>query len=238
MHAIRVLVVDDHTLFRKGIVSLLQQRSGIEVVGEARDGQEGIALAKEHLPDIILMDVQMPECNGIRATEAIRELLPDARIIMLTVSEQDEDLFAAIKAGARGYLLKSVEPDHLLKSIDLLMRGEAVIPHHMASKLLSEFSALSKQPAPATDPGGKYRSLTNREKEILQTLAGGASNKEIGNTLHISEHTVKIHLKNILKKLHVNNRIQAAIYAHQQGLVSDPPKQGGTSRSGSAIRRR
>jgi DNA-binding NarL/FixJ family response regulator len=224
MPPVKVLVVDDHTLFRKGIINLLQQQSGIEVVGEAKDGREGIALAKQLLPDVILMDVQMPGCNGIQATEAIHEELPDARIIMLTVSEQDEDLFAAIKAGARGYLLKSVEPDHLLKAIDLLMKGEAVIPHNMASKLLTEFSAMAKQPVSKADSSGDFQPLTNREKEILQTLSGGATNKEIGNALNISEHTVKIHLKNILKKLHVNNRLQAAVYAHQQGLVTDAPK--------------
>jgi DNA-binding NarL/FixJ family response regulator len=224
MPPVKVLVVDDHTLFRKGIVNLLQQQSGIDVVGEAKDGREGIALAKQLLPDVILMDVQMPGCNGIQATEAIREELPDTRIIMLTVSEQDEDLFAAIKAGARGYLLKSVEPDHLLKAIDLLMKGEAVIPHNMASKLLTEFSVMAKQPVSKADSSGDFQPLTNREKEILQTLSGGATNKEIGNALNISEHTVKIHLKNILKKLHVNNRIQAAVYAHQQGLIPDAPK--------------
>ncbi len=223
MPPVKVLVVDDHTLFRKGIINLLQQQSGIEVVGEAKDGREGIALAKQLRPDIVLMDVQMPECNGIQATEAIHQELPDVRIIMLTVSEQDEDLFSAIKAGARGYLLKSIEPDHLLKSIDLLMKGEAVIPHTMASKLLTEFSVLAKKTGAAADSSGKYQPLTNREKEILQTLSGGATNKEIGNALHISEHTVKIHLKNILKKLHMNNRIQAAVYAHQQGLVADAP---------------
>jgi len=223
MPAIKVLVVDDHTLFRKGIIHLLQQQNGIEVMGEARDGREGIERARQLKPDVILMDVQMPECNGIEATEAIRQELPDCRIIMLTVSEQDEDLFAAIKAGARGYLLKNVEPDQLLKSIALLMKGEAVIPHNMASKLLTEFSAMAKQPALKADPSRDYQPLTTREKEILQTLSGGASNKEIANALNISEHTVKIHLKNILKKLHVNNRLQAAIYAHQRGLVSDSP---------------
>jgi len=221
---IKVLVVDDHTLFRKGIINLLQERPGIEVVGEAKDGREGIALAKQLRPDVVLMDVQMPGCNGIEATEAIRQELPDIRIIMLTVSEQDEDLFSAIKAGARGYLLKSVEPDHLLKSIDLLMKGEAVIPHNMASKLLTEFSTLAKKPVASPDLSKNYQPLTSREKEILQTLANGASNKEIANALNISEHTVKIHLKNILKKLQVNNRIQAAVYAHRQGLVADAPK--------------
>jgi len=224
MPPVKVLVVDDHTLFRKGIINLLQAQSGIEVVGEAKDGREGIALARQLRPDVILMDVQMPGCNGIEATGAIRQELPEARIIMLTVSEQDEDLFSAIKAGARGYLLKSVEPDHLLKAIELLMKGEAVIPHNMASKLLTEFSSIANRPASKADASGDYQLLTNREKEILQTLSNGASNKEIANALNISEHTVKIHLKNILKKLQVNNRLQAAVYAHRQGLVSGAPK--------------
>lgn len=221
---VKVLVVDDHTLFRKGIINLLHERNGIEVVGEARDGLEGIALARQHRPDVILMDVKMSGCNGIEATEAIRQELPDVRVIMLTVSEEDEDLFSAIKAGARGYLLKNVEPDHLLKAIDLLMRGEAVIPHNMASKLLTEFSSIAHQPASKTDRPDELQRLTNREREILQTLSDGASNKEIANALNISEHTVKIHLKNILKKLQVNNRLQAAVYAHRKGLIPHAPK--------------
>ncbi len=220
MAVIRVLVVDDHTLFRKGLISLLQQ-NGIEVVGEARDGEEGVQLALQLQPDVILMDVMMPHKNGIQATQAIRERLPDARIIMLTVSEEDADLFSAIKAGARGYLLKNVEPEHLVKAIDLLMKGEAVIPHTMASKLLNEFGSIARRAdAP---PAKRLKPLTTRERETLQLLATGQSNKEIGNALCISEHTVKIHLKNILKKLHMNNRIQAAIYAHQHGLATGGP---------------
>ncbi|MBI3810830.1 MAG: response regulator transcription factor [Nitrospirae bacterium] len=221
MAPIKVLIVDDHTLFRKGLASLLKQQKGIEVVGEAKDGEEGLRLAQTLKPDVILMDVNMPRLNGIQATRAIREIFPDARIIMLTVSEEDEDLFSAIKAGARGYLLKNVEPDQLIKAIHLLAEGEAVIPHAMASKLLNEFSSVAhKMDAPAES---KLNLLTKREHEILQHLAKGGSNKEIAGTLCISEHTVKIHLKNILKKLHMNNRIQAAIYAHEQGLVNQKP---------------
>ncbi len=221
MPNISVLIVDDHTLFRKGLMNLLQQQKGIEVVGEAKDGEEGILMARKLRPDVILMDVKMPRCNGIKATKAIRAVLPDARIIMLTVSEEDEDLFSAVKAGARGYLIKNVEPEHLIKAIHLLAKGEAVIPHSMASKLLSEFTHIAQKAE--TPPESTLKPLTPRENETLQLLAKGNSNKEIGNELCISEHTVKIHLKNILKKLHMNNRIQAAVYAYQQGLVSSTP---------------
>ncbi|HLB94811.1 MAG TPA: response regulator transcription factor [Nitrospiria bacterium] len=221
MPPIKVLIVDDHTLFRKGLISLLQQQKGIEVVGEAKDGEEGTRLAQITKPDVILMDVKMPKCNGIRATQAIREALPETRIIMLTVSEEDGDLFSAIKAGARGYLIKNVEPDQLIKAIHLLVEGETVITHSMASKLLDEFGSIARKID--TPSESKLNPLTSREKEILQFLAKGESNKEIANALSISEHTVKIHLKNILKKLHMNNRIQAAIYAHEQGLIDQKP---------------
>jgi DNA-binding NarL/FixJ family response regulator len=220
MSAIRVLIVDDHTLFRKGLINLLQQQKGIEVVGEAKDGLEAIQWVSSLRPDVILMDVNMPHQNGIQTTQKIREILPEAHILMLTVSEQDEDLFSAVKAGARGYLVKNVDPDQLIKAIHLLAQGEAVISHAMASKLLNEFSMVARKVDTPTEP--KLNPLTQRENEILQLLAKGGSNKEIANALSISEHTVKIHLKNILKKLHMNNRIQAAIYAHEQGLVAPP----------------
>jgi two-component system NarL family response regulator len=220
MTATRILVVDDHTLFRKGLISLLRQQKGLEIVGEAKDGDEGVQLARQHRPDVVLMDVKMPHRNGIQAAQAIRELLPETRIIMLTVSDEDGDLFAAVKAGANGYLLKSVEPEQLIKAIHLLIKGEPVISHAMASKLLGEFRAMAKKaeqpPEPAPAP------LTDRETEILQLLSKGQSNKEIGSGLGISENTVKIHLKNILRKLHMNSRVQAAVYAHQHGLVAEP----------------
>lgn len=218
MPPISVLIVDDHTLFRKGLSNLMQQQEEIRVVGEADTGREGVALAKSLRPDVILMDVKMPDCDGIQATLSIREAQPDARVIMLTVSEEDEDLFAAIKAGARGYLMKNVEPDRLIKAIHLVMRGEPVMTHSMASKLMDEFSSVAKR----VDGPPKRSPLTRRETETLQRLAKGESNKEIAGALCISEHTVKIHLKNILKKLHMNNRIQAAIYAYQAGLIDQP----------------
>lgn len=222
MPPIRVLIVDDHTLFRKGVAGILEDQKGIKVVGEAGDGEEGIRLARDLEPDVILMDVKMPRRTGIQATQIIREAVPKAQIIMLTVSEEDQDLFSAVKAGARGYLPKNMEPEQLIKAIQLVAKGEAVVPHAMASKLLAEFSHIAHR---VDDPqASKLKPLTPREKEILQVLSRGDSNKEIGNALCISEHTVKIHLKNILKKLHMNNRIQAAVYAYQQGLIppSDP----------------
>lgn len=216
----RVLVVDDHTLFRKGLVTLLQDR-GLTVAGEAGDGRAGIEEAVRLKPDVILMDVNMPGCNGIEATRAIHERLPETRILMLTVSDEDDNLFAAVKAGARGYLLKNIDPDELVAAVERLMNGEAVIPHQLAAHFLAEFATMAKsRVAPAA---GSSHVLTTREEEILRELANGATNKEIANALSISEHTVKIHLKNILKKLHMNNRTQAAIYAQRHGLVSASP---------------
>lgn len=219
------LVVDDHTLLRKGLVNLLQDR-GIKVLGEASDGRSGIEQAVKLAPDIILMDVNMPACNGIEATRAIHERMPDARVLMLTVSDDDENLFAAVKAGAKGYVLKNVDPDELVGAIDRVMKGEAVIPHQMASKFLDEFAAMAK--GRVSQMAGASQSLTTREEEILCQLANGATNKEIANALNISEHTVKIHLKNILKKLHMSNRTQAAIYAQRHGLVAAAPQAGPT----------
>lgn len=217
---IKVLIVDDHTLFRKGMISLLQRQDGIEFVGEAKDAREGIGLAKTLKPDVILMDVQMPEINGIQAIQAIREVHPETCIIMLTVSEEDDDLFSAIKAGARGYLVKNIGPDELIQAIHLAAKGEAVIPNTMSSKLLTEFGRMAKQEGASPEPREKL--LTPREKEILRCLAKGGSNKEIANSLCLSEHTVKIHLKNILHKLHMSSRTQAAVYAYRQGLM--PPE--------------
>jgi DNA-binding NarL/FixJ family response regulator len=214
---ITALVVDDHTLLRKGLVGLLADR-GIKVLGEAADGRAAIEEAVRLKPDVILMDVNMPACGGIDATRAIHERLPDARVLMITVSDSDENLFSAVKAGAKGYVLKNVDPDELVSAMERVMKGEAVIPHQMASKFLQEFASLANGRVAQTS--GASQALTPREEEILCELANGATNKEIANTLSISEHTVKIHLKNILKKLHMSNRTQAAIYAQRHGLVS------------------
>lgn len=221
MERIKVLVVDDHTLFRKGIVGLLSEQEGFTVVGEAKDGQEGVDLARELQPDLILMDLQMPRLNGIAATQAIKESLSNASVVVLTISEDDEDLFNAVKAGAKGYLLKNIKPEQLYKSLEMVFKGEAIVPRSMASKLLDEFSVLAKR---ADDQSKPKNQLTKREREILQALSDGSSNKEIANTLYISENTVKIHLRNILKKLHFTSRIQAAVYALKEGLIEQPAK--------------
>lgn len=221
MDPIKILVVDDHTLFRKGLVGLLTEQESFEVIGEAKDGQEGVDMARELHPDLVLMDLQMPRLNGIAATQTIRENTPETSVVILTISEDDEDLFNAVKAGAKGYLLKNIKPEQLFKSLEMVARGEAIIPRSMASKLLDEFSLLAKKAEEQVKPKNQ---LTNREKEILQALSDGSSNKEIANTLCISENTVKIHLRNILKKLHFSSRIQAAVYALKEGLIEQPGK--------------
>ncbi len=218
---IRVLVADDHALFRKGIVSLLGQREEFHVVGEAGSGREAVARAQEHRPHVVLMDVKMPDGDGIWAARAIKEALPETEVLMLTVSDQDEDLFAAVKAGARGYLLKNVEPEQLADCLLRVAEGEAIVPRAMVPHLLKEFGSLARKMEAVG--GGPLSTLTKREEEILQQLARGSTNKEIAQALGITENTVKIHLRSILKKLHVNNRIQAALYAQREGLAAFEP---------------
>lgn len=223
---IRLLVVDDKELFREGLVSLLQRRQEIEVVGQAEDGYQALQYARELRPQLILMDVDMPNCNGVRATELIKRELPDINIIMLTVSEEDKDLFTAIKAGAKGYLIKDVKIDELLKAIIVVSRGEAVISPSMAAKLLDEFSQnLLSNPKAISGEKSEKQSLSEREQEVLKLVAVGATNREIADKLVISENTVKVHLHNIMEKLHLRNRQHAAAYAIREGLITEiPPK--------------
>jgi len=214
--AIRVLIVDDHQLFRRGVSSLLAGREDIEVVGEANNGAEAVERARELMPDVVLMDIKMPGLDGLAATKQLKAEMPYVRIMMLTVSETDEDLFEAIKAGASGYLLKNVDPDHLVASVLQVQRGEVPIAPTMAAKILRELTTPSEAP---------IQSLTSRERQVLELLASGMANKEIAFTLKISENTVKNHLRNILEKLHLQNRVQAALYAVRMGLAdrsSDP----------------
>jgi DNA-binding NarL/FixJ family response regulator len=220
---IRVLVVDDHALFRKGIVSLLSGEDGFEVVGEAEDGLRALEKARELVPDLILMDVSMPRCNGPEATRRIKENLPDVKIVMLTALEEDENLFEAVRSGAQGYLLKKIEPPAFFANLRGVMLGEGSISRVMAGKLLGEFSRQANQPA---ESAGRPE-LSLREKEVLGQVALGKSNKEIAADLAIAENTVKNHLKNILEKLHLENRVQAATFAIREGLAPEPPKKNG-----------
>jgi DNA-binding NarL/FixJ family response regulator len=216
---ISLLVVDDKELFREGLVSLLSRRPELEVVGQAEDGYQALELARQLKPRIILMDVDMPGCDGVRATELIKEELPETSIIMLTVSEEDKNLFTAIKAGAKGYLIKDVKIDELLKAIVVVNRGEAVISPSMAVKLLDEFNNSVSPRVVNSKP--EKQNLSEREREVLRLVALGATNRDIAEKLVISENTVKVHLHNIMEKLHLRNRQHAAAYAIREGLVTD-----------------
>lgn len=216
MEPIRVLLVDDHVLFRKGVASLLAQTKDLQVVGEAGNGEEALEKAKELMPDLVLMDIYMPDCDGLTATRWIKEALPYIKIVILTVSEEDQTLFEAIKSGAQGYLLKKIEPQELFEMLRGVSRGEAPISRATAAKILNEFARQAKRGPEQPLPEER---LTQREQEVLELLTKGATNKEIAQALHISENTVKNHLKNILEKLHLENRVQAVAFALQKGLI-------------------
>lgn len=220
MSVIRVLIIDDHTLFRSGIKLLLQRQEGFEVVGEAGDGLEGVKRAKQLQPDVVLLDLHMPGTSGLEAIPLLREEVPQTQIIMLTVSEDAEDLLEALRAGARGYLLKNIETDFLLDSIRRAANGESVMSSQMAGKL-ADAMRLGQKSAGAAEANPEK--LTPREREIIAMLAGGASNKEIARTLDLAESTVKIHVQGILRKLNLASRVQAAVYAVEHGLTADKP---------------
>lgn len=218
MDRIKVLVVDDHTLFRRGITVVLANQKNLEVVGEASNGLEAIEKAEEFVPDVIVMDLNMPHCSGLEATQALQTKMPQINILVLTVSDNESDLFAAMKFGAKGYLLKNTEPDELVHAIFHISQGGVIVSPIMATKLLTEFrkpearvEEKSAQKAEAT--------LSPREGEVLQLVAQGATNKQIADSLFISENTVKTHLRNIMEKLHLANRSQATAYAVKRGLV-------------------
>ncbi len=215
MQTAKVLIVDDHMLFRQGIRNAIEHEKDVEVVGEAGDGIEALMKARELKPDLILMDINMPHCSGLEAVSAIKRELPETKIIMLTVHDEDENLFEAIRRGAEGFLTKSVRARALLGSLRGAMGGEAAISGHMAQKVLKEFSRLAANESRTMDG-----QLTPREKQVLQKISESMSNGEIAQSLFISENTVKTHVTNILKKLRVTNRSQAADYARRWGLYS------------------
>ena len=211
--AIRVLIVDDHTIVRKGIRALLTEIAGIEVVGEAADGQEAVVQANSLRPDVILMDLAMPNMDGIEATRQIKTSQPESRILVMTSFATDDKVLPAIKAGALGYLLKESAPEDLVQAIHQIHRGEPSLHPTIARKVLQEITHPSDRP-PTPDP------LTKREAEVLLLVAQGLSNRDIASKLNISDPTVRSHVSNIMSKLHLATRIQAALYALREGLVS------------------
>jgi len=213
---IRILLIDDHTLFRSGIRALLQRQPDFEVVDEAADGVEGIKRAQQHRPDVILLDLNMPGLSGLEALQLLVQDLPDTAVIVLTVSEEAEELATALRSGARGYLVKNIETDALISAIRRAAAGEAVIAERMTAKLVEQFRAPApRHPGPAADEPAR---LTAREREIVHGLTRGESNKEIARDLGVAESTVKIHVQNILKKLNLASRVQVAVYAVEHGL--------------------
>jgi len=214
---IRVLVVDDHALFRRGLQMVLEQEEDIEVVGEAGDGAEAVERAADAVPDIVLMDVRMPKRGGIDACTAIKDAVPSAKIIMLTISDEEADLYDAIKAGASGYLLKEISIEEVAAAIRAVNEGQSLISPSMASKLLTEFASMIKR----TDDRQQVPTprLTDREMEVLKLVAKGLNNRDIAKQLFISENTVKNHIRNILEKLQLHSRMEAVVYAVREKLL-------------------
>ena len=225
----RVLVVDDQELFRRGLTMLLAAEDGIEVVGEAGDGIEGVALATRTAPDVVLLDVRMPKRSGIEACQEIKEAVPAAKIIMLTSSDEEADLYEAVKSGASGYLLKDSSIEEVAQAIRVVADGQSLISPSMAVKLIDEFKQMSR-PDRSAVPGLRLTErehvpglrLTDRELEVLRLVAKGMNNREIARELFISENTVKNHVRNILEKLQLHSRMEAVMYAVREKLLDLP----------------
>lgn len=214
MTRIRVLIVDDSPLARQGVAAILQGDERFEIVGEAADGYAALDLARELMPDLILMDIRMPRCDGLTATRLIKRELPYARIVILSVSDDPVDLFEAIRFGAQGYLLKNMQAEDWLAYLRAVAQGEAPMDRDIAARILKEFAGR----APARVAPGGIERLSPREVEVLQLVADGKTNREIAAALFIAETTVKNHLCNILQKLHLRNRVQLAAFARERGL--------------------
>lgn len=217
MKPIRVLLADDHDLFREGLAGIIDAQEDMQVVGEAYDGLEVIVKAEELKPDLILMDIQMPGCDGLEATLKIKKELPETIIVMLTVRDDEEKLFDAIRYGAQGYLLKNIRSRELLEMLRGAVQGEAAISPLLAGRMLEEFRRLSRMEPPESSE--EIVDLTQREQEVLGLVSEGLTDKEIGMELSISLYTVKSHLRNILSKLQVSSRREAARLAKSKGLL-------------------
>jgi DNA-binding NarL/FixJ family response regulator len=215
---IRVLIADDHAVVRSGLRSILEHEDDIDVIGEAADGHQALESAQELLPDVILMDINMGDWDGVTATRRVRNSVPSSRVIVLTNYDEDNLVFSSIRAGASGYLLKEVSGQQLTNAIRTVADGFSLIYPSVARRVLDEFGRLRVGSAPADDDQG-YSDLTPREREVLKLIASGRANKEIGNELGISERTVKTHISNIFSKLQLTDRTQAALYVHNRGLL-------------------
>src|ERR1700678_2901256 len=216
---IRVLIADDHALFRRGLEMVLEEEDDIDLVGQASDGTEAVAVAGEALPDVVLMEIRMPKISGIEACRATKEVAPSAKIVMLTISDEEEDLFEAIRAGASGYLLKDIPLDEVAEAVRAVYGGQSLISPSMAGKLLTEFATLARrneEEPPRQVPAPK---LTDREMEVLRLVAKGMNNRDIAKELFISENTVKNHVRNILEKLQIHSRMEAVMVAVRQKLI-------------------
>jgi DNA-binding NarL/FixJ family response regulator len=219
--AIRVLIADDHTLLRRGLALVLDTEDDIEVVGEASDGAEALHKAEELAPDVVILDVRMPDTDGLAACAAIKRSVPSAKVIMLTSSDEEADLYEAVKSGASGYLLKSVLPHTIPDALRAVQRGESQVSPSMAAKLMTGFAALARgaDAGPAPGPAAPAPKLTDREMEVLKLVATGRNNREIAKELFITENTVKNHVRNILEKLNLHSRMEAVVYAVREKLL-------------------
>ena len=217
---IRTMIVDDHALFRRGLEMVLDEEDDIELVGQASDGSEAVEKAGESLPDVVLMDIRMPRSSGIEACRAMKEVAPSAKIVMLTISDEEEDLFEAIRAGASGYLLKDLPLDEVAEAVRAVHGGRSLINPSMAGKLLTEFATLARRDSEEERvqqvPAPK---LTDREMQVLKLVARGMNNRDIAKELFISENTVKNHVRNILEKLQIHSRMEAVMVAVREKLI-------------------
>ncbi len=214
MDLIRILIVDDHALIRQGLGKILAMEPQLQVVAEAADGTEAVELTRKLGPDVVLMDINMPVMNGLEATKIIKEEFPETGVIALTIHDDEEYVFELVNAGVSGYVLKDVDAESLVEAVKYVAEGKSIIHPNVTSKLLDQFQKLSQNKA-------EMPRLTPRETEVLQAIVQGLSNKEIGEMLFISEKTVKNHITNILRKLDVNDRTQAAVFALKHNMVKE-----------------